>query len=193
MLDRFHLADRADSKVATFSRGMKQRLGLAEVLLKEPHVVILDEPTAGLDPQSAAELLAEIRQLKAEGIAVMLSSHALHQVQAICDRVALFRSGRVVLEGSVATLARQVLGGAYRIVVTARGDGLAAALGRVPGALGVKLLEGGRFEVETEADLRGALAAAVVRAGGTLLGLAVAEPSLDDIYAQYFREVRDAA
>jgi ABC-2 type transport system ATP-binding protein len=193
MLDRFHLLDRIDRKVGTFSRGMKQRLGLAEVLLKEPSVVILDEPTAGLDPRSAEELLAEIRALKADGIAVMLSSHALHQVQAICDRVALFRSGRVVLEGSVATLARQVLGGAYRVVVTARGDGLAAALGRVPGARGVKRLEGNRFEVEAESDLRGALAAAVVRAGGTLLGLAVAEPSLDDIYAEYFREVRDAA
>jgi ABC-2 type transport system ATP-binding protein len=193
MLERFHLRDRADRKVATFSRGMKQRLGLAEVLLKEPRVVILDEPTAGLDPQSAQELLAEIRSLKAEGIAVMLSSHALHQVQAICDRVALFRSGRVVLEGSVATLARQVLGGAYRIMVHARGDGLAKALARVPGALRVVPGDDGRFEIEAETDLRGAIAAAVVRAGGTLLGLAVAEPSLDDIYTQYFREVRDAA
>jgi len=193
MLERFHLRDRADERVATFSRGMKQRLGLAEVLLKEPRVVILDEPTAGLDPQSAQELLAEIRGLKAEGIAVMLSSHALHQVQAICDRVALFRAGRVVLEGSVPSLARQVLGGAYRVMVTARGDGLSAVLGRVPGALRVTRRESGQFEVEAESDLRGALAAAVVRAGGTLLGLAVAEPSLDDIYAQYFREVPDAA
>src|SRR5690606_28486798 len=94
VLERFNLRERAEDKVATFARGMKQRLGLAEVLLKEPRVVILDEPTAGLDPKSAHELLDEIRTLKSDGIAVMLSSHALHQVQAICDRVALFRSGR---------------------------------------------------------------------------------------------------
>lgn len=107
-LARMGLSDVADKRVQTFSRGMKQRLGVAEILLKRPRVVVLDEPTLGLDPEAAREFLQIIRDLKREGITVLLSSHLLHQVQMICDRVALFHRGKIALQGRVEELAQQV-------------------------------------------------------------------------------------
>ena len=109
-LSRMGLAEVADARVGTYSRGMRQRLGLAEILLRAPAIAILDEPTLGLDPQGAREFLDTVRGLKGEGMTLLLSSHVLHQVQAICDRVGLFSHGRMVLQGSADELARAVLG-----------------------------------------------------------------------------------
>ena len=141
-LDRVGLADVANKRVGTFSRGMRQRLGLAEILMKDAAIAILDEPTSGLDPQATAELLDMIRALKRDGVAVLLSSHLLERVQSICDRVALFHSGRIALIGTVPELARQVLGGGYTVEVEADGHGAGRkarrgagrALGRAAGA-----------------------------------------------------------
>src|SRR6516225_9234089 len=109
-LARVGLPDVGRDRVATFSRGMRQRLGLAEVLMKRPSIAILDEPTATLDPHSTQEFLGMIRGLKADGTAVLLSSHHLDQVQSVCDRAALFNRGRIALSGSVNDLAHRVLG-----------------------------------------------------------------------------------
>jgi ABC-2 type transport system ATP-binding protein len=124
-LRRVELTEVADNRVATFSRGMRQRLGLAEILMKEAAVAILDEPTSGLDPQATLELLDMIRALKREGVSVLLSSHLLDRVQSVCDRVALFQAGKIVLIGTVAELGRQVLGGGFAVEVEAQGSGLA--------------------------------------------------------------------
>jgi ABC-2 type transport system ATP-binding protein len=101
---------------------MRQRLGVADVLIKNPELIIMDEPTAGMDPEGAREFLQTIRDLKEEGITIMLSSHLLYQVQVVCDRVGLFNQGRMVLEGSVPELAQSVLGTAYRVSVEVDGD-----------------------------------------------------------------------
>ncbi len=93
-IDRMDLHDVADKRVGKFSRGMRQRLGVAELLLKQPEIIIMDEPTLGLDPDGAHKFLRIILDLKATGITVMLSSHLLHQVQEVCDRVGLFNRGR---------------------------------------------------------------------------------------------------
>jgi ABC-2 type transport system ATP-binding protein len=183
-LERVHLADVFNKKVGTFSRGMRQRLGLAEVLMKRPEVAILDEPTSGLDPQATFELLDMIRGLRSDGTAVLLSSHLLDRVQAVCDRVALFHQGRIVLEGSVPELAQQVLGGGYTFDIEARGIE-APMLSAVPGVERVVRQEGG-WRVIAARDVRAAIASAVVAAGGSLLRLANIEPSLDAIYRHYF-------
>ena len=92
--------------VQTYSRGMKQRLGLADILIKEPEVIILDEPTSGIDPEGVRELLALIKQLSRErGMTVLLSSHHLHQIQQICDRVGLFVEGKLIAVGPIKELA----------------------------------------------------------------------------------------
>src|SRR5262249_43928925 len=116
-LARVELTEVADHRVGTFSRGMRQRLGVAEILMKQAAVAILDEPTSGLDPQATLELLEMIRALKREGVSVLLSSHLLDRVQSVCDRVALFQSGKIALIGSVAELGRQVLGGGFAVEV----------------------------------------------------------------------------
>ena len=195
VLERVGLADMANRPVGTFSRGMRQRLGVAEVLLKRPQLVILDEPTQGLDPEVARRVLQMVRDLKAEGVTVLLSSHLLHQVQAVCDRVGLFHRGRMVLEGSVPELARKVLGRAYHIQVEAEGSpqALLQALERLPDAVDVVQEDDNRYRVTAHRDLRAEAAEAVVKAGGRLLGLEVEVPSLDDIYTCYFQEVEHVA
>ena len=190
-LERVGLGDVADRPVATFSRGMRRRLGVADVLLKEPQLIIMDEPTQGLDPEGARSLLQTIRDLKGENITILLSSHLLHQVQAICDRVGLFRQGRMELVGTVPDLARQVLGRGYHIRLQADGPApeLESALQRLSGVVSVRQEDHNRFEVAATHDLRAEAAEAAIAAGGRLLALDIEVPSLDDIYAHYFEEV----
>jgi len=167
---------------------MRQRLGVAEVLIKQPRLIIMDEPTLGLDPQAAREFLELIRRLRGENISVLLSSHQLHQVQAVCDRVGLFHQGNMVLEGGVDELARRVLGGAYRIMVQAEGDpALADALGAIDGVVQVQR-NGSGYALEAQRDLRADAAQTVVARGGRLLALGIETPSLEEVYARYFRQ-----
>jgi len=198
-LDRVGLADVGDKRVGTFSRGMRQRLGLAEILMKKAEIAILDEPTTGLDPQASAELLEMIRSLKRDGVTILLSSHLLDRVQSVCDRVALFQSGHIALMGTVGELGREVLGGGYAVDVEADGEGLKAKLGAVPGVRSVQDAGPGKFRLLAESDVRAETAAAVVNGGGRLYRISVEEPSLDVIYNRYFQGksahggLRDAA
>ncbi len=188
VLERMGLQDVAHRKVGTFSRGMKQRLGLADVLLKRPQVAILDEPTLGLDPEAALEFLELIRTLKRDGLTVLLASHLLHQVQTVCDRVGLFHRGRMVLEGTVDELRERVLGGAYRIHVQARGPSMERVLADVPGVVRVTRTDGDTYQVEARVDCRAEIARRVV-ASGELLALSVDRPGLDEVYARYFQQL----
>ncbi len=185
------LADVADHRVGTFSRGMRQRLGLAEILMKEAEIAILDEPTSGLDPQATVELLEIIRNLKQHDVSVLLSSHLLERVQSVCDRVALFNEGNIVLMGTVPELGRQVLGGGFRVEVEAEGQGLAEQLKAVAGVQKVEAVGANRVRLLAERDVRPEAAAAVVGAGGRLLRLSVEEPSLEAIYTAYFHKVQE--
>ena len=192
---RMGLSEAVDRPVGEYSRGMRQRLGVAELLIKQPQVIIMDEPTLGLDPEAARLFLQIIRDLKAEGISIMLSSHLLYQVQAVCDRVGLFSRGRMMLEGKVTDLALKVLGGAYRIHLQAGGpqQALVKALRSLPDAVAVKDDATGQdgvreYVVEAKRDLRPDAAGAVVTAGGKLLSLRVELPSLEEIYSEYFHD-----
>ena len=199
-LARVRLDSVADHKVGTYSRGMRQRLGLAEILMKRAQAAILDEPTNGLDPQSTFELLDMIRTLRDDGMAIILSSHILDRVQAICDRVALFSRGRIAIEGSVRELAAQVLGGGYTLQVDTdpnSGDPhkgtLAALLGSVEGVSAVHSAAPGHYHVLAMRDVRDAVARAMVGAGVPILRLASVEPSLDEIYRRYFEGINGTA
>jgi ABC-2 type transport system ATP-binding protein len=185
-LDRVGLADFAEKRVSTFSRGMRQRLGLAEILMKGAQIAILDEPTSGLDPHATAELLAIIRAFKAEGVSVLLSSHLLERVQSVCDRVALFSAGRIALMGSVAELGREILGGGFVVDIEADGAGLAERLALIPGVSGVERTGISKLRLHADRDVRPEAAAEVVASQGRLRYLGVQEPSLDAIYNRYF-------
>jgi ABC-2 type transport system ATP-binding protein len=185
-LDRVGLGGAKDLKTVAFSRGMKQRLGLAEVLLKRADAAILDEPTSGLDPQATFELLDIIRDMKRDGIAVLLSSHLLDRVQAVCDRVALFHQGRIVLQGRVAELAQQVLGGGFSVEIETAGELPAASFEALPGVRRVIEQGPGRGLVIADRDLRAEVARALQAGGGALTRLVAVEPSLEIIYRRYF-------
>ena len=207
-IERVGLGDVGRARVATFSQGMRQRLGLAEVLMKRPSVAILDEPTTALDPHSTQEFLEMIRGLKADGTAVLLSSHHLDQVQSVCDRVALFNRGRIALSGTVTELAGSVLGGGHVIDVEARSpqregagarDGAGSIAGRLaalPGVVRVQPLGPGpdslRYRVDCQRDMRAEIARQLAPEVD-LLGIHFAAPSLNEVYNRYFEEACDAA
>jgi len=192
-LDRVHLSAAADQAVNTYSRGMRQRLGIAEILMKRVEVAILDEPTSGLDPQTTREFLALIRSLQGEGMTVVLASHLLDLVQSMCDRVALFNDGRIGLSGRVDDLMRDVLGGTYVLDLEAGGDQLRDRLANVAGVTRVTPISADRFRIDATADVRSSLADTVVKTGGELRALSIAKASLEDVYTRYFQKVRNAA
>jgi ABC-2 type transport system ATP-binding protein len=189
---RVGLPDVGRERVGTFSRGMRQRLGLAEILMKRPGIAILDEPTATLDPHSTQEFLALIRALKNDGTAVLLSSHHLDQVQSVCDRVALFNHGQIALSGSVTDLAQRVLGGGHVIDVEVRGVGIRERLTSISGVVRVQIMGPQLYRVDCERDLRPEIAR-LLAPTSELTGIRFAEPSLNEVYTRYFDEVRHAA
>ncbi|MCI3922346.1 ABC transporter ATP-binding protein [Paenibacillus sp. TRM 82003] len=189
-LDRVGLSEAAGKPVGAYSRGMRQRLGLADVLMKEPEVMILDEPTLGLDPEGMRQLLDLIRTLSRErNMTVLLSSHHLHQVQSICDRVGLFVKGKLVGVGDVDELSKSLFGeDALRIVAAAEPTD-AALLDAVRGIDGVLRAEpgdDGSIEVDAVRDVTADVARAVVGAGAALTELRRQSFGLDEIYHRYF-------
>jgi ABC-2 type transport system ATP-binding protein len=192
-MESVQLADVIDKRVGTYSRGMRQRLGIAEIVMKRAEVAILDEPTSGLDPHATLELLEMIRGLKRSGVAVLLSSHLLDRVQSVCDRVALFNNGHIALMGTVVELANQVLGAGHPLLVEASGTDVAAALRGIEGVQLVTSDGAGAFRVVADRDVRAAAAQRIVSAGGALTRLADLQPSLEEVYTHYFQEARRAA
>ena len=188
-IEKMRLSKSVHEKVRTYSHGMRRRLGLAEVLVKQPEIAILDEPTQGLDPESASEFLELISDLnRDENLTILLSSHLLNQVQAICERVGLFSNGKMLISGSVDELSRKIIGGRYTVRLTAEGEGLVQELSRIDGVNSVAQAEDGTYHIECEADVRARLAAALQTAGGKLYELSMHRHNLDTIYKTYFKE-----
>lgn len=198
LLKRVGLGEAKRKKVGAYSRGMRQRLGIADVLIKDPEVIILDEPTLGIDPEGVRELLQLIRELsRNEGITVLLSSHHLHQVQQICDRVGLFVKGRLIASGDVDALAAQLDSErVIRVELEASGwtseltdklremEGLIAVDG--PHSLGNGEAAVSSAVLTCSADLTGAAAETVLRQGATLHAVRRKQYGLDDIYHRFF-------
>ena len=189
-LERVGLTDAADRKVREFSHGMRQRLGIADVLIKKPKLVFLDEPTLGLDPEAVNQLLDLIVNLtQEERLTVLLSSHQLQQVQRICHRVGIFVKGRMIAQGPIRDLADKLTGGAYTLEVAAEPNG--TALGELLRQIdGVISVEPNRdcWLVRAHTDLRPQIARAVVERGWSLLHLRQRDFGLEEIYLKYFQE-----
>ncbi len=194
-LERVGLAEVADKKVRTYSHGMRQRLGIADVLIKKPRLVILDEPTLGLDPEAVNQLLDLIVAMsKEERLTVLLSSHQLPQVQRICSRVGIFVKGKLIAEGTIHQLAEQLAGGVHTLLVRALPNGkeagssadLAQMLSSVPGVLDVAP-EGDSWRVRASSDVRPELARAITSRGWELYHLSERDFGLEEIYLKYFQ------
>jgi len=190
-LNTVGLSKSADQKVQEFSRGMKQRLAMADILIKEPRVAILDEPTSGIDPKGVSQMLDLIRKIgKERKMTVILSSHQLHQVQRICGRVGMLLKGRLVAEGQVDQLGREAFGGGrYTIEVqlTEITERIIGGIKQVSGVISVEKA-GGLLLVSCKQDLRPQIAKAVVDAEGLLIGMQIQSYNLEDIYMKYFAE-----
>ena len=192
LLERVNMTKAADDPTETYSRGMLQRLGIADALVKEPLVLILDEPTTSIDPVGVAETLELVTELAhSKGVSVLLSSHLLHQVQQVCDRMAIFVNGSVAALGTVQDLAgQQQTGAQVQIEVGADGDptAVASTLRSVPGVTDVArdVMDRRLFVVTGEPGVRRLLAQALVAAGQTPWQLRTRGMDLDEIYQRYF-------
>ncbi len=179
-----------EKTVGKFSRGMKQRLGIAEVLIKRPKLVFLDEPTAGLDPKGINQLLDLIAGLPKIGTTVVLSSHQLYQVQRVCHSIGILAKGKMVIQGAIDKLGREALaGGRFQIEVETEDpdEKLIKALQSIKGVVSVEARENVLF-ISTDADLRRQVSKAIVENNFPLIQMKVQEFSLDDVYMKYFRE-----
>jgi ABC-2 type transport system ATP-binding protein len=191
LLNRVGLADVADKKVGEFSRGMRQRLGIADVLVKQPKVVYLDEPTLGIDPDGMKHVLELIVTMaRRDRITVLLASHQLHQVQAVCDRVGIFVRGRLVAVGPIETLGHQFMAGQPLVIEVVAGTALNGALGALERIEGVKHVErdGDMLLLNCDRDVRPQIARTLVEKGLDLKHLRLRGYALEDIYLRYFRE-----
>lgn len=184
--------DDMHKKTAAYSRGMKQRLGLADVLIKQPEVIILDEPTLGIDPSGVRDFLALIHQLSREqGLTVLLSSHHLHQVQQVCDRVGIFVRGKLLVEGSVDTLSKKLFADkSYEIRVTVD-DPVTAPWKHEQEILQLDsvqkvTVEGNDLYMSCSRDVTPDIVRFFVAKGYDIKGVQKKAYGLDDIYQKYF-------
>ena len=191
VLEQVGLVDDGRRLVREFSRGMKQRLGIAEVLVKNPTAIILDEPTLGIDPDGAIRILEMIKNLnRHHGLTVMLSSHQLQQVQEICSRVGIIVRGKLIVQGQMDELGRAILKGReWNFLLEVRGDtnGLERDLQSIPGVDEIEPRKQGWF-LRCTTDVRPEITSVIARKGLQLLQLRSEDPSLEEIYLKYFRE-----
>lgn len=190
-----HLGDRAHMKVKTLSHGLKQRLGLAEILVKQPRIAILDEPTQGLDPSSINEFLDLIRSFRDEHhMTVLFSSHQLVQAQEVCDRVGLFSNGNLIEYGSVPELSEKEFGTNKLISITLDKDEPVEAIltAASPDVVKVTKEGSGSWLVESRSDIRALLVKLLVDKGLNITSVQLKTHSLDDIYDACYKEVQHA-
>ena len=191
LLEQVGLGAAADRRVDQYSRGMRQRLGLADALVKDPSVVILDEPTASIDPAGVTDVLAIIQGLARDnGVTVLLSSHLLHQVHQVCDRVAIFNNGKILAQGRMAQLAEELAGDHVVLEVGVAGpaDQVEAALRAVTGVSSVTRdpKEPSLWHVAGPQSIRGHLAQDLASRGMSVVQLRRVGDELDEIYLRYF-------
>jgi ABC-2 type transport system ATP-binding protein len=190
VLETVHMVDRAEGYISNLSKGMRQRVGLAQALLHEPEVLILDEPTIGLDPAQIRDVRNLIRHIGEERT-VLLSTHILSEAQQICDRVLIINKGRIVAEDSPEHLQSR-LTGAQRVALKVGGDfdGLEGVVAGIPGVLRVNSAPDGSLEFESSpgVDTRPEVARALVNAGYDLLEMRPVGLSLEEIFLELTRE-----
>ncbi|MGH1414904.1 MAG: ABC transporter ATP-binding protein [Pelagimonas sp.] len=179
LLDRVGLSDALDRRIGTYSKGMRQRLGLAQVLLGKPAVALLDEPTSGLDPISRQDLYAIIDQLAGQGTAVLIASHALTEVEARTDRIAIMNQGVLVADDTLTGLSRRAgLPIRLRVRATDNADAIAAQIGG-------RRINGASVELHCTPDDKMAQLRRITDLGEAVADLEITPPKLEDLYRHF--------
>lgn len=193
-LQKVGLAEAAHRKVGEYSRGMRQRLGIADLLVKDPPLIIMDEPTLGIDPEGVKELLRLIVDLaRKDQRTILIASHLLQQVQEVCDQVGIFIKGRMIAFGTIDQLGHQLLAGQelkLELIARPQDEALLDLCRQFNGVLELEQA-GQMLTLRCSEDIRPNLAAALVEAGYRLLHLHLRGFLLDDIYQRYFQRVEE--
>lgn len=184
VIERVQLTDRRNSLIRNLSKGMRQRLGLAQAIVHDPQVIILDEPTIGIDPQQVIEVRETVRQFRSKHT-VLFSTHILSEAEQICDRVLIINQGRIVAEGAPATLRHQLQPGAHLYVLIGGADETQARqiLENIPGIQAIQS-QGKGFTIRAQPgmDIRAEVSESIMRAGFMLLELRPVAMTLEDIF-----------
>lgn len=191
VMEQTDITDRADDRIGKLSKGYRQRLGLAQALVHDPDVIILDEPTIGLDPKQVVEVRSLIRNLRGERT-VILSTHILPEVSQLCERVLIINKGRIVAEDTPERLTARLQGAErVRIALAPGADRVAEVLSAIDGVEEVTPVGNGAFDVTCAlgAELRPILARRVVERGWSLLELRPVGMSLEDVFLQLTTEI----
>jgi ABC-2 type transport system ATP-binding protein len=191
VLKTVKLADWADKRVDTFSKGMKQRLAVAQALLHEPDLLILDEPTSGLDPRGMAEVRDIVKSLKREGRTIFMSSHLLGEVTEVCDAAALIDHGKLLLQGTLEELAKRAEATAFQatFLVPLNPDEL-VWIGGLPGVKSATDSGNGVVEIHLSGgpEVQAAVLSAIVRSGLQLTGFRPIGTALEQLYLEQIKE-----
>lgn len=182
LLERVGLAEAARRQVGTYSKGMRQRLGLAQALIGQPRVLLLDEPTSGLDPLSRRDLYAIVNEVVREGTAVLHSSHSLSELEGHTDRIAILSKGRLVAVGPLSELAQQA-----RLPIRVRIKAHQGMAEKVQAAIGGDRLNGQLVVVSCQPEDKLSVLARLAGLAGAVQDFDFETPTLDDVY-QYFSD-----
>ena len=183
LLARVGLRDAAKRRIGTYSKGMRQRVGLAQTLIGRPRLLVLDEPTSGLDPVSRRDFYALLDGLAAEGASILLSSHVLTEVEARTDQILILAKGRIEAAGPLGQLRHQAgLPVSFTLTPT---DGYTDSL--MQSLQGAQLLPTGQIQISCRQDQKLALLARITGFGPRITDLDVTPPSLEDIYSHFSR------
>jgi ABC-2 type transport system ATP-binding protein len=184
------LKEKSDALVSTFSKGMKQRLAIADILVKQPKVAFLDEPTSGIDPAGITQILDLISLIaKKNNMTIVMSSHQLNQVERICSHIGIMSKGKLVIEGSIEQLSKKAGGGKYTIEIQLSEitQEIVDALKSVKGVLNVERAED-NLRVTCTEDLRRQISKVISDKNGLITQMKLQSYALEDIYLKYFKE-----
>ena len=195
VLEEVGIIEYGDTKVGKLSKGMVQRLSVAQAMVGSPEVMVMDEPTIGLDPSGTAHLREVFRGYARNGGTILMSSHVMSEVEDLCSSVGLIHSGKVLFSGTAREMVGEVLG-ADEVLVEARGltAEVVESVRKVEGVLDVKEVPGGlEVKMKIGAEARPAIARTIVDAGGDLLAIGKGQRMLEKAYIEALKNSRDKA
>jgi ABC-2 type transport system ATP-binding protein len=182
------LKENAHKKVGKFSHGMIQRLGMARALLGSPQILILDEPSSGLDPRGVKLIRDKIKELKKQGVTIFISSHILGEVQAVCDRVGIIDRGNIVAQDNVEQLSLKLnLKPKLTLVIKNLSDKIVKVVKKVKGVEKAEIVDGS-LEILCDRKIRAKVIVAVEKAGGNIINLLSEEPTLEEVFMKFTEE-----
>ncbi len=185
LIEEFGLSNAINKKVGAFSKGMIQRLGMARALIGKPPILILDEPTGGLDPRGVVLIRSKIKEMKNKGHTIFVSSHILSEIQEICDRVCIINNGKIVAQDTVDSL-RKILNIKPKITIELEiiNDKIIKSLNEIKGIEKIDIRKN-NIDVICDSELKARIIVIIEKSGGKILNILTKDPSLEDVFMKF--------